>query len=281
MKGQPRQEFDMKDIAQLAASYRHGGQVDSCTVMLLPSAQRSGEVVYELVSGERRWRACKKAGSDVLIRVIEWVDDAHKRYLMAAIANMHQKALSPLETALMYQRLKNGGMSTDEIADAFGVSRFGIDSYIALLRLPDETKELMSPKRPESQRLPHTVAHKLLMRFEEHPAELNRLALRVVEKGLRTKDLDAIIAAKSTKLGTTARRNQRQPGRARQIVMTFVDRVDSETRVFDRYDDQYFAAMFEGMYNRDLRRLDAQLEKVNERLARLKKRVGSLLNKRG
>jgi ParB family chromosome partitioning protein len=133
-KFQPRTNIDDEKIGDLARSIRANG-------IIQPIVVRKVEGGYEIVAGERRWRAAQRAG---LLKVPVSVRDIPEDRLLAAalIENIQREDLNPIEEAHAYRRLSDEfKLTQDQIADAVGKDRSSIANYVRLLRLPHEIRE--------------------------------------------------------------------------------------------------------------------------------------------
>jgi ParB family chromosome partitioning protein len=134
---QPRTKFDPEALAALAASIEASGVVQPLLVRPLPDGS------YELVAGERRWRAAQQAGLDRVPAVVREQADA-ERLQAALIENMVREDLNPVEEARACAALvEDLGLSKEELARRVGRSRPAVSNLIRLLELPDETLELL------------------------------------------------------------------------------------------------------------------------------------------
>lgn len=131
---QPRHVFDEEALAELVHSIREFGLMQPVVVRELPAPD--GDVRYELVMGERRWRASQAAGLTAIPAIVrETADDAMLRD--ALLENIHRVQLNPLEEAAAYQQLlEEFDVTHDELASRIGRSRPAISNSIRLLRLP-------------------------------------------------------------------------------------------------------------------------------------------------
>lgn len=134
---QPRRHFDEVALAELAASIVEHGILQPIVVTL-----RGGE--YEIIAGERRWRAAKLAGLNKIPALIRTITDQHKLEL-ALIENLQRKDLNPLETATAYQKLSiQFNMTHAEIARRVGYGGSStISNILRLLNLPDDAKQAL------------------------------------------------------------------------------------------------------------------------------------------
>jgi ParB family transcriptional regulator, chromosome partitioning protein len=137
---QPRKYFDEDKLKELVTSIRENGIVQPVVVQKVANG-------YELVVGERRWRASKKAGLKKIPAVIREVSDA-KALELAIIENIHRQDLNPIEEAEAYARLADDFTLTQEmIANKVGKSRAAVTNILRLLKLPRSIKDdLISEK---------------------------------------------------------------------------------------------------------------------------------------
>lgn len=134
-KEQPRKEFDGELLNQLAQSITKHGVIQPLTVR-----EKGG--AYQIVAGERRWRAAKIAGlSEVPVRIMELSDSETAQ--IALIENLQREDLNPIEEANGYKQLtEKYGLKQDEIAAGVGKARSSITNALRLLELPEEVKEM-------------------------------------------------------------------------------------------------------------------------------------------
>jgi len=134
---QPRYIFAPGELADLAASIKESGVLQPILV------RRKGDGVYELISGERRWRASKEAGLEKIAAVIKNCSD-QESLLLALVENLQREDLNPMETARAYTRMmKEFGLTQDAIAQKVGRERSSVANVIRLTSLPHEIQELL------------------------------------------------------------------------------------------------------------------------------------------
>ena len=177
---QPRQKFDEQAIEELAQSIRESGLVQP--LLVVPEADH-----YQIVVGERRWRAAQKAGLrkvPVLIRTIP----KEKQLEFALIENIHREDLNPLEIGLAYQKLiQDLNLTQQEVADKVGKDRTSITNYIRLLKLPEEVRRYLADDQL-------TMGHaKALLALEEGDLQLS-VGRQVAEKGLSVRQTEKLVA---------------------------------------------------------------------------------------
>lgn len=138
-KYQPRTQFDEQALAELAESIRRNGIMQP--IIVRPTATQSGR--YEIIAGERRWRAAKMAGLVRVPVIIREIDDKQALEL-ALVENVQRQDLSPLEEAIGYQRLiEEFDYTQEELGTIVGKSRSHITNLLRLLSLPDGVKEML------------------------------------------------------------------------------------------------------------------------------------------
>ena len=194
---QPRQVFDEETLEELADSIRAVGLLQPVVVRTVMPGH------YELVMGERRWRACELAGlSQIPAIVRETSDDDLLRD--ALIENLHREQLNPLEEAAAYQQLLDDFSAThEELARKVGRSRPHISNTIRLLSLPANVQ-----KRVAAGVLSAGHARALLS-LDDHE-EQDRLARRIVAEGLSVRAVEEIVAVGQPQ-AKPRRRSARQP----------------------------------------------------------------------
>ncbi|MGV0849193.1 ParB/RepB/Spo0J family partition protein [Mycolicibacterium phlei] len=174
---QPRQVFDEEALAELVHSIREFGLMQPIVVRALPAAE-SGASRYQLVMGERRWRAAQKAGLEKIPAIVrETADDDMLRD--ALLENIHRVQLNPLEEAAAYQQLLDEfGVTHDELAERIGRSRPVITNTIRLLRLP------IAVQRRVAAGVLSAGHARALLALEGGPEKQEELAARIVAEGL-------------------------------------------------------------------------------------------------
>ena len=134
---QPRRDFDDEELQQLADSISEHGVIQPLTVRLLPSGY------YQIIAGERRWRASRLAGLNEIPAVVIEADD-RKATELALIENLQRQDLNPVEEALGYQSLiADYGLTQEETAKSVGKSRPAVANALRLLQLCPEVLEML------------------------------------------------------------------------------------------------------------------------------------------
>ena len=139
--GQPRQHFDEAEIESLAASIREKGVVQPLVVRPGPGGEDGAP--YQIVAGERRWRAAQKAGIHELPAVVRALDDSESIEI-ALVENLQRRDLNPLEEATAYRRLiRDFDHRQEDVASALGKSRSHVANTVRLLDLPETVRALV------------------------------------------------------------------------------------------------------------------------------------------
>ena len=137
---QPRTDFDESALQELAASIREIGLVTPITL------RQMGENEYQIIAGERRWRAATLAGLTTIPAYIRTAED-EKVMEMALVENIQREDLNPIEIALAYQHLsETTGMTQEKISSRVGKSRTSITNYLRLLKLPAQIQIALKNK---------------------------------------------------------------------------------------------------------------------------------------
>ena len=178
---QPRQVFEEEAMAELVHSVKEIGLLQPVVV------RRTGEAAYELIMGERRWRATQEAGLETIPAIVrETGDDAMLRD--ALLENLHRAQLNPLEEAAAYRQLLDDfGCTHEELAGRIGRSRPQISNTLRLLNLSPAVQ-----RRVAAGVLSAGHARALLGVTE--PAAQDRLAGRVVSEGISVRGLEELVA---------------------------------------------------------------------------------------
>lgn len=199
---QPRRDFDESALADLAASIEASG-------LLQPVVVRSSHGGYELIAGERRWRAVQRLGWQKVPAVVKEVDD-QALLTLALIENLQRDELSPIDTARGYQRLhEEFKLSHADVARLVGKNRSTVANSLRLLQLPADVQSRLQDKS-----LSEGHARALLAIGD--PVELSRLAARVAEHGWSVRETEALVRGEGPVAVETARppRRSKVPVRA-------------------------------------------------------------------
>jgi len=140
---QPRRHVREEPLAELAESIREQGVLQPLIVRVAASQESSGSTSYEIVAGERRWRAARLAGLSTVPVIVRELDD-QTALAVALIENLQREDLNPIDQARSMSRLvAEFGLTHDGIAKALGRSRTSVTNFLRLLDLADEVKSAM------------------------------------------------------------------------------------------------------------------------------------------
>jgi ParB family chromosome partitioning protein len=200
---QPRGHFDEEALSQLADSIREVGVLQP--VLVRPA----GEGQYELIAGERRWRAARRVGLQTIPALVRETDDA-AALEQALVENVHRDNLNPLEEAAAYQQLiEDFGLTHDEVAARVGRSRVTVSNTLRLMQLPPAIQ-----KSVQEGKLSMGHARALLgspdRSFQEQLAKrivADDLSVRATEEAVRERSGEGNGAAPAAVVGDTATAN--------------------------------------------------------------------------
>lgn len=197
---QPRREFSEQALEELAASIRSQGLMQP--ILVRPRPQGG----YELIAGERRWRAARMAGLTEIPAIVKEVTD-EQASAMALIENIQREDLNPLEEAFALQRLKDEfELTQQQVADAVGKSRVAVTNLLRLLNLAPSVRELL--QRGELE-MGHARA---LLTLE--PLDQERVAAEVSQKQLSVRQTEDLVRQRQNRGGGDAgKASRRSAGR--------------------------------------------------------------------
>ena len=181
---QPRKHFDEDSLGALAASVREVGVLQPVLVRLL------GGDEYELIAGERRWRAAKRAGMPTIPVIVRNVDDLASLE-QAVVENLHRQNLNPLEEAAAYQQLiEDFSLTHDQLATRVGRSRVAVTNALRLFQLPPSIQRLVAEGQLSG-------GHARALLSTPDRAFQESLARRVVSQGLSVRAVEESVRARN------------------------------------------------------------------------------------
>ncbi len=180
--GQPRTVFDETALQELSESIAQHGLLQPITVRKLDSGY------YQIIAGERRWRAARMAGlTEVPVHVIE--ADDRKAQELALVENLQREDLNPMEEARGYRALMDEfGLTQESVSQSVGKSRPAIANAIRLLALPEEVADML-----ENSLI--TTGHARALLPLENAALQHQAARQIVEKSLSVRQTEALVAS--------------------------------------------------------------------------------------
>jgi ParB family chromosome partitioning protein len=191
---QPRQHFSPEELAELAASIHETGMLQPIMV------RRKGDGIFELISGERRWRASKEAGLKTVRAIVRNCSD-EEAILIALIENLQRSDLNPMEIARAYSRMMNEfGLTHEMIAKKVGCDRSSVANAVRLTNLHPEVQKLV-----ENQAI--SAGHAKVILGIESPESQLEVSKKVVAQGLSVRATEKMVAS----ILRGDRRNRRTP----------------------------------------------------------------------
>ncbi len=173
---QPRTRFTEENLEELAQSIRVNGIIQPIIV------RRKGDK-YEIVAGERRWRASQKAGLQKVPAVVKEVSD-EKLLELALIENIQRQELNAIEEAKAYRNLvETVGLTQEMIAERVGKNRTVVTTFLRLLKLPDDIQKLI-----EEEKI--TAGHARALLMAENVESQRRLAQKIIEMSLSVRETE-------------------------------------------------------------------------------------------
>lgn len=184
---QPRKDFNDEKLKELEDSIRENGVIQPIVV------QKRGEG-YEIICGERRWRASRKAGLKKIPAVIREVSNTQSLKL-ALIENIHRQDLNPIEEAQAYKRLSHEfGLTQEVIAKQVGKNRATVANYLRLLKLSKGFQDDLITGQL-------TMGHARAMLALETEAEMEEVRREVLKKNMNVRQIESYIQAKKRTAG--------------------------------------------------------------------------------
>ena len=195
---QPRQSFSPQELAELTASLKQNGLLQPILV------RRKGDGIYEIISGERRWRAAKEAGLETIQAVIRNCGD-EESVVLALIENIQRADLNPMEMAKTYHRMMNEfGLTQDTIAQRVDCERSSIANIVRLINLPSEIQQLI-----ETNQI--SMGHaKVILGLHEQNEQL-RVAKLVISNVLSVRETEKLVESASVAKKRGTKELQRTP----------------------------------------------------------------------
>lgn len=202
-ENQPRQYFEQGALRELSESIKRHG-------VLQPIVVREGNACYEIVAGERRWRAAELAGLRTVPCVVS--DVADKDLLtLALVENIQREDLNAIEEAESYKRLlEEQGLSQDQIAKAVGKERSTITNALRLLKLPFEVQNQVVSKKI-------TMGHARALLGLEDQNLIRQMAGEIAEQGLSVRAAEALVAQKQKEHKKPISKKKSESGEEKEV----------------------------------------------------------------
>ncbi|WP_427875995.1 ParB/RepB/Spo0J family partition protein [Gardnerella sp. 2492-Sm] len=198
---QPRTVFDEEELRELAASIKEVGVLQPIVVRKINDEQETAH--YELIMGERRWRASQLAGLEVVPAIVKTTAD-EDMLRDALLENLHRVALNPLEEAAAYaQMIDDFGLTQAQLSKSVSKSRPQIANMLRLLNLPASVQKHVSAGVLSS-------GHARALLGLDNPEEMESLAQRIITEGLSVRSTEEIVSMKNNEASGNQVRSRRQ-----------------------------------------------------------------------
>lgn len=184
---QPRSRFDEEALVALTDSVRELGVLQPILVRAVADSQ------FELIAGERRWRAARRAGLATIPAIVREVDD-RRSLEEALVENLHRQDLNPLEEAAAYQQLiEEHGLTQDQVAQRVGKSRSAVANAVRLFQLPGSVQRLVAGGEIQA-------GHARALLASPDRSFQERLAARVAAEGLTVREVEELVRVHQAEL---------------------------------------------------------------------------------
>jgi ParB family chromosome partitioning protein len=218
-KYQPRKVFNDEKLQELAESIKHHGLAQP--IIVSPS-MIPGE--FELIAGERRWRATKLAGLKEVTAVVRHASDKEKFHL-ALIENIQREDLNPIEEARAYKRLHDEYHHTqEELAKVLGKDRSVIANSLRLLQLPDDVQDAIS------QGVMSAGHGRMLAGIDDTDTQ-KELARRILVEKLTVRDIEGIVAGIKTSARPGTRKHMKPEAELTQLAEELQRRLGTKVKI--------------------------------------------------
>jgi len=221
---QPRVDIRQDTLEDLANSIRAQGVVQP--IVARPIGKVKGTLRYEIVAGERRWRAAQMAGLEQIPAVVKDIPD-EAAIAMALIENIQRENLNPLEEARALERLiREFDLTHAEAAEAVGRSRAAVSNLLRLQELSDKVKPMLESRELE-------MGHARALLGISNPVQQLDAARQVVKRGLSVRETERLVRSMLDKTGTKKAQKPADSGNAdiRRLEIEVSEKIGAKVRV--------------------------------------------------
>lgn len=219
-KAQPRKDFNEDAIASLAESIKEHG-------IIQPLLVRPFHGTYQIVAGERRWRAARMLGFEEVPVIVKELTDS-ETVQIALIENLQRENLNPVEEAAGYRELMDTyGMKQEYLARIVGRSRSAVANSVRLLNLPSDVQEMLKDGRV-------TVGHAKILLGLSDPEVISQLALRVSEEGMTVRSLETLVSKITSQEKEKEEKPVRRESYFKEMELSLKDRLGRKVNVRDK-----------------------------------------------
>ncbi|MFN3218104.1 MAG: ParB/RepB/Spo0J family partition protein [Acidimicrobiales bacterium] len=216
---QPREQFDELSLSALTASVREVGVLQPILV------RAKGQDEFELIAGERRWRAAKRAGLRTIPAIVREIEDLTSLE-HALVENLHREDLGPLEEAAAYQQLmEDFGLTQEAVSQRVGKSRSAVANSLRLLQLPASVQGMLVDGQL-------TAGHARALLGLASRQEQDRLARLAVADELTVREVERLVREGSTITPPAKKSGSRErPAALLEVEQRMADRLDTRVQV--------------------------------------------------
>ncbi len=228
-RDQPRKNFDREQLHSLAASVSEHGIIQPIIV----TEGKNG--YYDIIAGERRWRAAKLAGLAEIPVIVRDYDELQIAEV-SLIENLQREDLNPIEEALGYKTLmEKFDMTQDKVSERVGKSRSNIANMLRLLSLEDEIKEMLSQNKL-------TTGHARALLALEPGAQRVETAIKIAEEGFNVREVESLVKGNEIKKKKkTATKESKYPEVERMLAQKFGTKVRIKGEKKGKIEIEYYS----------------------------------------
>ncbi|OGY69093.1 MAG: hypothetical protein A2586_01140 [Candidatus Harrisonbacteria bacterium RIFOXYD1_FULL_40_9] len=266
-KDQPRKFFDQAALQELAASISEVGQEVPITIY---EVNDDPDHDFEIIDGERRWRACGILGFEEIRAYIDEIKDPRDHFIKSVVSNFGRADHTPMEIAEAVKRIQEAGKTVQQISRIFAKSLSWVYQYASLLRLHEEVQDMLHPMVPDTKKLAFSIAI-LLTNF---PHEIQRELAREIVKNNMSMNRARFLIRKFEKEANLKpeegrRIHNRKPSKDFAILNRFLSSLKESTAFFLDMNADVFDNMFRMRPDEDRARTQKAIEAAIEELSQM------------
>lgn len=274
---QPRTHFNQESIKNLARSIARAGQ--KVPIIVRPVSD-DHKYDYELIDGERRYRACAIAEIEEMKAIVRHMTDEDEQFEDSVLANFQNEEHTPLEKAAALKRLRSR-YSVEEVADMCGYSVSWVTQHLSLLKLAPEVKKLIDPSLPKDMQLPYSLA----LRLSGLEQDAQRQVAAEITSGRKmtfTRKRYLLEARIQSQPGNQKDKNKvsRRPDKDFRSLQGFLCRTEDEATAIMLMPGTTFDRMFAERSASDIQSMRTQLAKTISELQMLDEILGDALSEK-
>jgi len=274
-EAQPRDHFDQAKLELLAASLKEAGQKEVITVRGLSDSEKKEDPDhdYELINGERRWRAAKIAGIKYLRARIVKIENSKQQFQISAILNFNQEGHTKVETAKMIKRFtEDYGLSISLIAQYFGKSTTWVYQHQSLLNLDKRIIGMLDPRLPREKQIPFNAA--VYLSSISNKEKQFEIASEIIKNKLDSVQAGIFVRTKAEEGGIiVGKARNTSPKADYRTLKNTLKRTEGILKMFGAMSDKRLEDMFASKDLRELDKLILGIESLSESIEGLIKKI--------